>query len=209
MSIFRRQPDPRPLPPPSQPREVVHAPAPQPVQPTLHPAQVRRIDWGQEAQGRPQPPAQRTTYISAASDILPAPTINVANPNVGLTAEITPASTVEARTLGSHNDRARAWIRYSVPLCVAFAIVTTAAAIALYRLPLLSWSAFITFWLAFVVSYTLLLLRYWQHTPEGVALLHTRYLWGHLRREQAHRQQIERQMFDDQRERNQRRGGGR
>jgi hypothetical protein len=204
--MFRRKPPPpRPLPPPGQPREVSQA-QPRPVQPTLSRAQITRIDWTEP--DRPQLPATRTTYIPSASDILGTPDVTVANPNVGLTAEITPAATVEARTLGSHNDRARAWIRYSVPLCVAFAIVTTAAAIALYSVPLLSWSAFITFWLAFVVSYSLLLLRYWQHTPEGVALLHTRYLWGHLRREQRHRQAIERQMFDAQMERNQRRGGG-
>lgn len=203
--MFRRKQQPKPLPfepyrPPQPPATIDH-------EPQLSAAQRQTYDWSEP--DAPVLPAKRpATYVPAASDILPAPTINLANPNVGIEAQVTPYATVEGKTFGSHSDRARAWTRYSLPLCAAFGVVTTAAAIGLYGVPLLSWAAFITFWVTFVAAYVVLLRLYWQHTPEGVALTNSRELWRYFKRDQKHRHTIERQQYQDQRERNQQRLGG-
>jgi hypothetical protein len=195
--MFRRKPQPRP---PTPPATIDHAPQ-------LSAAQRQTIDWTAPDE-RPARREPTRMIVPAASDIMPAPTVNLANPNVGIDANITPFATVEARTIGSHHDRARAWTRYSLPLCGALGVVTTVAAVKLYAVPLLSWSALLTFWGTFVIAYVVLLLRYWKHTPEGIALTNTNELWGHLRREQKHRHSIEREMYDDQRARNRQRIGG-
>jgi hypothetical protein len=192
--MFRRKPDPRPLPPPGQPREVSQA---QP--PTLSRAQITRIDWEGEAANRPQPPAVRPSSYVPAPRTIDMPTVHLASPDTHVDANIVPAATVEAQIIGSHQDRAEAWLRYSIPLSVSMALLSTIAAVALYDVPLLSWAALMTFGLAFVATYAGLLLRYWAHSPEGVALTHTRGLWRYLRTEQKHRHTLERQAWDRQR----------
>lgn len=190
--MFRRS-QPKPLPP----RGFVAATDPDAQ---LSPAQRQTIDWS--APDTHDLPVQRVpTYVPAASDILPpAPTITLADPSIGITSDIMPSSTVEARTMGSHSDRARAWIKYSQPLCISVGVVATIAAIALRDMPILSAGTLIVFGLAYVVSYSLLLPIYWLITPEGVALLQVRGLWAHLRREQEHRHGLER-MAHEQHER--------
>jgi hypothetical protein len=189
VSIFKRQPDPRPLPPPGQPREVSQA------QPTLSRAQIQRVDWSEPV----QPPAVRPSSYVPAPRTIDMPTVHLASPDTHVDANIVPAATVEAQIVGSHQDRAQAWLRYSIPLSVSMALLSTIAAVALYDVPLLSWAALMTFGLAFVATYAGLLLRYWAHSPEGVALTHTRGLWRYLRTEQKHRHTLERQAWDRQR----------
>jgi hypothetical protein len=196
--VFRRQPLPAE-------REPWTPPELRPQPPALSRAQLQdQTDWS-EPEARQLPALRPSSYVPASGRTINVPAANIASPNVGIEAQITPYATVEAKTIGSHNDRARAWLRYSLPLCGAFGVVTTVGAVALYNVPILSWSAFLTFWLSFVAAYVVLLLRYWQHTPEGVALLNTRFLWSHLRREQAHRHAIERELYDAQLRANERR----
>jgi hypothetical protein len=206
MKIFRRQPDPRPLPPPSQPRQ-----APQPVQPTALPtlsrAQQQRMDVWLEPEER-QLPATRTTYVPSGSELLRTPNVTVASPDAGITANVTPASNVDARTIGSYTDRARAWQKYAFPLCVLAAFGMTISAVALQAVPLLSAWVLVVFFSTFVLTYAPTMVIYWLISPEGVALLHTMQLWRHFFREQRHRHHIEREVFEDQRSVNQRRIGG-
>jgi hypothetical protein len=208
MTIFRRKQ--LPTPPPFEPyRPPVQPPTqPAPVEPQLSPAQRQTYDWS-GPDDRQQLPVRRVpTYVPSASDILPPPVITVANPDIGISSDIVPSSTVEARTMGSHSDRARAWIKYSQPLCIGVGAVATIAAIALRDVPILSFWTLIVFGLTYVISYSLLLPIYWLITPEGVALLQVRGLWSHLRREQKHRHELERaahaqheRMLDDRRAR--------
>jgi hypothetical protein len=187
--MFGRKPQPTPPPfapyrPPQPPATIDHAPQ-------LHPAQQQTIDWSEPA--AQQPPVRRmpTSYVPAASDLMRAP-VTIASPDTHIDAQIIPASVVEARTQGSHVDRANAWLRYSLPLSISMGVLTTIAAVALYDVPLLSWSAMITFGLTFVIAYAAMLFRYWETSPEGVALYHTKELWKLLHSQQRHRQQIER-----------------
>jgi hypothetical protein len=198
MSLFRR----KPTTPQRRPAAYVRS-LDATAAPALHPSQVRVIDWQQEAeQEARQLPAvsrQRAAYVPAASEIVQMPCVNLASPDASLTADITPQAVVESKTLGGHQDRARAWLRYSLPLCITFAIATTIAAVGLYSVPLFSFATGLTFFVSFLISYTVLLLRYWRHTPEGVALKNVGELWAYYRREQAHRHAIEREAWDAQR----------
>lgn len=175
-----------------------------PVQhpPALHPAQQRVTDWEQEvAEEARQLPAVRPapSYVPNLAERIQMPQVGIASPDANLVAEVTPAAVIEGKTLGSHADRARAWLKYALPLCGSFALAMTIAAIALYDVPVLSFATGLTFFLSFIVAYSLLLARYWQHTPEGVALKHTDNLWGYFKREQKHRHAIEAQAWQDQR----------
>jgi hypothetical protein len=166
----------------------------------LSPAQLRPVDWSEP--DAPQPLAKRAaTYVPAASDIIQMPNVTMASPDANVNAIVTPFATIEGKTLGSHSDRARAWIRYAMPLCGAVAIVATIMAWTLAKVPILSFWSLLVFGLSFVLSYTILLLNYWRHTPEGVALDSSKQLWGFLRAEQAHRHGIERQAWEMQQNR--------
>jgi len=195
--MFRRKPQSKPLPfepyRPPQPITVDH-------EPQLHPAQRQTIDWSEP--DVPQLPAKRgPTYVPNASDIIQVPNVTMASPDANVNANVTPFATIEGKTLGSHSDRARAWIRYAMPLCVGVAIVATIMAWTLAKVPILSFWSLLVFGLSFVLSYTLLLMDYWKHTPEGVALDNSRGLWGYLKAEQQHRHGIERSAWDMQRQR--------
>lgn len=197
MSLFSRKPAPPPQPPAQpQPASRTH----QAAAPKLSPAQVRVINWEEEMERESLPaPRRTTTYTPAASELIQMPRVNLASPDAALTANITPPSVIEAKTIGSYQDRARAWIKYAMPLSLTLAAVSTIAAVAFQAVPLLSFWSLLIFGLTFVGAYALLLRKYWQHTPEGVALENVRELWGYYEREQAHRHAIERQAWDDQR----------
>ncbi len=186
--MFGRKPQPRPSAPPTY--RPVQPPVTVDHEPQLSPAQRQTIDWS-EPEERALPAKRPVTYVPAASELLRTPNVQIASPDAHVDANIVPASTVEARVLGTHKDRANAWLRYSLPLSIVASLVVTVAAKTLYAFPILSWSTFITLGLGFMVCYAALLFRYWQTSPEGVALLHTKMLWGFLYREQAYRHRIE------------------
>lgn len=187
MSLFRR----RPTAQPSQRRDL--------TAPALQPTPVHRVSLAEQEEMGLAPRPKPSMYVPAASEIIQMPKVDLTSPDAHIGADITPAAVIEAKTLGSHADRARAWIKYSVPLCIAIAVSMSIAAVALYDVPVFSFATLLTFGLSFVLSYTVLLLQYWQHTPEGVALVHTRQLWRYLRDEQAHRHTIESEAWTDQR----------
>ncbi len=188
--MFGRKPQPKPLPPAGFHEQLPVPPVTIDHEPPLSRAQLQTIDW--TAPEERQLPAKRpVTYVPSASELLRPPTVTIASPDAHVDANILPASTVEARVLGTHKDRASAWLRYSLPLSIVASLVVTIAAKTLYGFPLLSWLTFITLGLGFMVCYGLLLFRYWETSPEGVALLHTKRLWGFLYSEQAYRHRIE------------------
>jgi hypothetical protein len=198
MTIFRRKH--QPTPPPFAPYRPPAQPPAAPTVHTLSPAQRQTIDWTEPDAS--QPLAKRpVTYVPNASDIIQMPNVTMASPDANVTANVTPFATIEGKTLGSHSDRARAWIRYAMPLCGGVAVVATIMAWTLAKVPILSFWSLLVFGLSFVLSYTLLLMDYWRHTPEGVALDSSKQLWGFLRAEQAHRHEIERSAWNMQRER--------
>jgi hypothetical protein len=167
--------------------------------PGLSPGQRATIDWEAEDDARLPLARPATSYVPAASELMRTPSVHLASPDAHVDAQIIPASVVKARIEGSHVDRASAWLRYSLPLSVVAAVVVTVAAKALYAFPLLSWSALITLGTTFMAVYALLLFRYWETSPEGVALYHTKQLWKLFHREQKYRHQIEAQEWQQRR----------
>ncbi len=185
------------LPPPA-PYTPRHLPPPAGA-PSLSPAQRSVIDWEAEDEAR-QPLVKRSpSLVLPASEHMRTPAVHLASPDAHVDANIIPASTVEARIQGTHVDRANAWLRYALPLSVVAALVVTVAAKTLYAFPILSWTALITLGTTFFVVYALLLFRYWETSPEGVALYHTKQLWKLFHREQKYRHQIEAQEWQQRR----------
>lgn len=175
-----------------------HPPAPH----TLHPAQRPTITWQEEADAadaRALPVRRGPQFVPPARQTVDVPAVRLADPSASLVVDVTPVATIEGKTIGGHQDRAAAWLRYSLPLCATVAAAILVAAVALWSVPLLSFTALLIYLLAFVISYSGLLLRYWSHTPEGVALFHARNQWAYLFREQDHRHQIEAEAWADQR----------
>lgn len=216
--MFGRKPQPQPAPPPMRRpsayvRSEVSAPPATAQPPALHPAQVRRIDWQAEADAAEARqlavrPARPIPYVPNLDEALRIQAPHLGSPDAHLVADITAPSLVEAKTIGSHQDRARAWLKYAMPLSLTMAAVSTVAAVAFQAVPLLSFWTILIFGLTFVLAYSLLLREYWRRTPEGVALENVQGLWGHYRREQQHRQAIERELVDAQLDAYQRRIGG-
>ncbi len=205
--MFGRKPQPRPLPPAGFHEQLPAKPVTIDHESQLSRAQLQTIDWSEP--DAPALPAKRpVTYVPSASEIMQVPNVTMASPDVSVTADILPAATVEAKTLGSQNDRARAWIRYAMPLCLFFAFGVTVAAIALQAVPLVSAWVLVWFTTTFALVYAPTMVLYWLITPEGVALLHTLKLWGFLYRGQSHRHEIEREWHKAQMDANRKRLGG-
>lgn len=84
-------------------------------------------------------------------------------------------------------DRARGFLIASVPLYAAFALGVLVVAIALWSVPVLSFSALMVFWLSFTgawltgYAYTLMV------SAEGIAWFEARAKWAILREEQLRR----------------------
>jgi hypothetical protein len=189
-------------------RESTVQPWQPPTTQQLSRAQLQdQLDWS-DPEPRQLPALRPSSYVPASSQVVSVPAANIANPNVGITAEITPASIVEAKTIGSHNDRARAWLKYAFPLSAITAAGMTIAAVALNAVPLLSAWVLVVYLITFALVYLPGMIIYWLITPEGVALLHTLRLWGYLLREQRHRHTIERELYREQMDANRRRLGG-
>jgi hypothetical protein len=163
------------------------------------------LDWEDEVSGPSTSLARHQPTFVPAAGSAQLPTVRLADPSVSIAAQLPSPAVVATEVTGTHVDRADAWLRYATPLSLAFAVVSLIAAVTFWQVPLLSWSALLIFTGMFFACYAFLFWRYLKASPEGIALLHTTELWGYLRREQAHRHSIERQMF----EAHQRRTGGR
>lgn len=194
-------------------RSEVSAPPATAQPPALHPAQGRRIDWQAEADAAEARqlavrPARPIPYVPNLDEALRIQAPHLGSPDAHLVADITAPSVVEAKTIGSHQDRARAWLKYAMPLSLTLAGVSVIAAVAYQAVPLLSFWTLLIFGLTFALAYSVLMREYWRRTPEGVALENVQNLWGHYRREQNHRHEIEREIVDVQLDAYQRRIGG-
>ena len=152
------------------------------------------LDWEEEATG-PTTSITRQTFVPpSGSAQLPA--VKLADPSVSIAAQLPAPAVVATEVTGSHVDRAQAFFIKSAALSLSFALVCVIAAVTLWGVPLVSWSALLILSGMYFVAFAFLWLRDLQHSPEGIALLHTSELWGYLRREQAHRHSMERRAWD-------------
>jgi hypothetical protein len=177
-------------------------------QTTVRPALPGEFDWADEPTGPTTSIARQTFVPASGSAQLPA--VKLADPTVTVAASLPVPAVVATEVTGSHVDRAQAFFIKSAAMSLSFAIVSVVAAVTLWGVPLLSWSALLILTGMYFVAFAFLWLRDLQHSPEGIALLHTSRLWGWLEREQAHRHKIEREMWQDHRtaqQRNQSRRG--
>ena len=165
------------------------------------------LDWEEEVTG-PTTSIARQTFVDPSSGAQ-LPAVKLADPTVNVAANLPAPAVVATEVTGSHVDRADAFIRRAMPISLAFGIVCVIASVTLWSVPLASWSALLILTLSFFACYIWMYWRDLQHSPEGIALLHTSKLWGWLEREQAHRHKIEREAWQDHRAAQHRQNGGR
>ncbi len=149
---------------------------------------------------------QRQTYVPAAPSRVEMPRVELARPDLAVQLDYIPTSTTHVQVTGDHVNRAQAWLRYSLPLCLSFALVVLVAA-WLFS-PLLDvefgWAflrAVGLYFAVFVVSYAGMFVYYTNRSPEGQAYRNSRDMWQFLRTEQSHRHTIEREAWQIQRNR--------
>lgn len=136
----------------------------------------------QEALGLRRPP--RATYLPAApprQSELPATTATT------YTIDAHPSAQLGSITHTSATDRAKGYLMVQAPLAGVVAVLVLAVAKALAGFPILSFAAFLVFW----ISFALVWLLGWGITlllsAEGVALFESHKKWQTIQREQAER----------------------
>ena len=117
-----------------------------------------------------------------------------------ITLDVPRGATVQTVVTGSYQDRAAGFLKYTLPLSVVFALTVTLFAVMMTPIlaaaaPVAVLRTLVTLFLTFCVSYLAMFAWHLRHTPEGQALRETDNTWAFLRREQAHRHEIEDQLF--------------
>lgn len=155
-------------------------------------------DWADESIDRAPSSNQlarsRQTYVTAAPARYEPPTL--ARGDQAITLDVAPTATTHVEVTGDHLNRARAWLRYSIPLCLSFALVIVV--LACLFTPImdaeLGWAflRMVGLYLGmFVASYVAMFRFYLSRSPEGLAYRQSERTWDFLEREQAHRHSIE------------------
>ena len=166
------------------------------------------VDWADTANDTAPATnrARRQSYVPAATSRVEMQRVELARPDLAVTLDYVPTSTTHVQVTGDHVSRSMAWLNYSLPLCLAFALVILVLAILFT--PLLHaglGAAFLRaiglYFGVFVVSYAGMFVYYTNRSPEGQAYRNSRDMWQFLRTEQSHRHVIEREAWTIQRNR--------
>lgn len=160
--------------------------------------QPGQIDWAEDQAAEPctnLAARQRNTFVPAAPAQWQPPQLARSDTNVVL--DIVPTATTHTEVTGDHLNRSRAWLRYSLPLCLSFAAVVVVLAMLLSPIldAPLGWAflRIMALYLAmFVGGYVAMFVFYISRSPEGLAYKQSDETWAYLKREQLHRHGIER-----------------
>jgi hypothetical protein len=115
---------------------------------------------------------------------LPTPPISA---DLSHTIDVRPNATQHAEYKTSSVDRALGYLIASVPLYGAFALGVTVSAVALFSVPVLSFAAFLVYWLSFVVAWLAGYVYTLAVSVEGVSFYEARQKWAVIREEQRRR----------------------
>ena len=116
-------------------------------------------------------------YTPSMVDILP--------PETPYLPEHVPPSTVALRA--TYTDRSKGFLLATLPLATVAGVVAFIAGIALFAVPILSWSALLLFFGMFCLSYTVAYLAHTFVSPDGVPFLQAWAVYRLTREEQKHR----------------------
>ncbi len=133
---------------------------------------------------RPQVATKRSTFVAA--EPAAKPVLYEVLPPAELPT-MAPASMVESRITGSHEDRARGFQIVTVPIAIAFGVGVGVVAVLGFRVPVLSLSLVGVFWCAFLAWWVIAWALHLLFSADGISLLHTWRGWRYLEREQAAR----------------------
>ncbi len=164
--------------------------------------QTGQIDWTDDDEGPSSNLAarQRSTFVPASTTPAQYTPPQLARGDLQVGLDITPTATTHTEVTGDHLNRSRAWLRYSLPLCLTFALVIVV--LAMLFTPILDAELGWAFLRAaglylgmFVAAYVFMFRYYMSRSPEGLAYKQSNETWAFLRREQTHRHTIEREAW--------------
>ena len=130
-------------------------------------------------------PAPRVTQATA---VQPLETFNVPTPSTSVT---------ELRT--TYEDRSKGFLWAIAPVAIVTGVLSCVAGVALFRVPLLSWSLLQTFLAVFCATWVVGYVSHLVMSPDGALFANTWQLWRTVGREQQFRHDRYWQEYTDSR----------
>ena len=126
--------------------------------------------------------ARRSNYVPAAPRVIEVqPPVPMEGFNVPSPAQ----SMVELRT--SYTDRSKGFVWAITPVAVITGLLAGVAGVALFSVPVLSWSLLQVFLAFFCVTWIVGYVAHLLISPDGALFANTWFLWRTVQREQKHR----------------------
>lgn len=126
--------------------------------------------------------ARRSNFVPAASRVIEVqPPVPMEGFNVPSPAQ----SMVELRT--SYTDRSKGFVWAITPVAAVTGLLAVIASVALFSVPVLSWSVLQVFLAFFCSTWVLGYVAHLLVSPDGALFLNTLMLWRTVQREQRHR----------------------
>lgn len=126
----------------------------------------------------------RNTFVPAPQNTMPTLPAQASTAHI---IDVQPSATQHVEVRTSFTDRATGFLIFNVPLFVVLGVLTAAVVIQLGDYPVLSFAAFITFWLTFAVCWLASFIHTLNMSAEGVARYEAKRKWDVIAREQAER----------------------
>lgn len=124
-------------------------------------------------------------YVSATPD--PRPNLPPAITSHSTIVDV-PANAIQVVSVQTTEvDRSRGYLLRSVPLYIAFAVGMVIVAVALFEEPVLSWTAFIVFWLSMVGAWMFGEYKSAQSSPYAANIMEIRRKWDNIDRNDMRR----------------------
>ena len=142
----------------------------------------------QEAMGL----VRRNRYDSGASLVRPEtqPVVRRLSTEINQTAhviDVAPSAQHIVTMKTSSRDRAEGFLIATVPLFAAFALAIVLISVFFFSVPLMSLTALVIYWLAFVAAWLIAYVYTLATSAEGIAMFEARQKWNVIKREQEER----------------------
>ena len=157
------------------------------------------VDWSDDSPERAPVTNRRETFVPA---VRTAPRMEILPPEAhGAAPLVQPNAIVEARIIGSYQDRAKGFVLESSVLAAVVGVLAAVVAVVGFSTPIVSLGVLQWFWTAFALVWAVAYALHKIMSPDGNAVLHTMGLWGYMKREQRERwafynKQLDRQERD-------------
>lgn len=136
-----------------------------------------------EAQPQQTALARRDTYVAPRA----APVVEVLPPEALDVPDVHSPVQGQVRVDGDYQDRAKGFLWAVTPVAVVTGVLSCVAGVALFSVPLLSFTVLLWFMTAFCVTWATGYALHVAVSPDGVLFFHAWQTWRTVQREQRHR----------------------